>query len=405
MPDNLGFFAGLRGTGNYGADERPKNFREMILFLNPNGTAPLFALTAKGKTDKTDDPQFYWWEEVNTVCRVQLNGAIASGAVTTFVVDAGALQLIPGDVLQVELAVEVAGYANELVRVVSVSLDTTFVVQRGVAGTTAGAIADNINLTRVGNAQSEGNVSIASSSTNPVKLTNYTQIFKTPYQITNTDLETRHRTGDPRKNEQKRKSFQHAEKIEQALFWGVPFETVDAANGNMPLRFTMGLRNFITSFRTVFTVDPTAQSFLDAIYPVFNYESGEAGNERIIFAGNVALNMLNTIVLNSPSTFIKYDGIVDFFGMRLQRYVIPQGTLYIKSHPLLNVHPFYNSSMWVVNPAGIKYRPLGGRDTKLEKDIQPNDADYTKDQWLTECGFEFHFERTFAYLGQFRDFP
>ena len=39
--------AGLRGTGNWGTDERPKSFRESILFFSPNGTAAIFGLTAK----------------------------------------------------------------------------------------------------------------------------------------------------------------------------------------------------------------------------------------------------------------------------------------------------------------------------------------------------------------------
>jgi hypothetical protein len=52
--------AGLRGTGDWSADERPKNFREYILWRNPNGTAPLHALTAKMKSEKTDDPEFAW---------------------------------------------------------------------------------------------------------------------------------------------------------------------------------------------------------------------------------------------------------------------------------------------------------------------------------------------------------
>ena len=41
--------AGLRGTGDFGTDERPKDFREMILFLNPNGDTPIFGLTSKAK--------------------------------------------------------------------------------------------------------------------------------------------------------------------------------------------------------------------------------------------------------------------------------------------------------------------------------------------------------------------
>lgn len=399
------YFAGLRGSGSFGADERPKNFREMILWMNPNGTAPLFALTAKAKTEKVDDPEFNWWEEVNTICRVRLNDATnMNDTDTAVVVDSGALELIPGDILQVETA-ETQAYGQELVRVTAVTSDTAFTIARGVAGSAAAAIPDNTYFTRIGNAQSEGNRSIASSSSNPTKLTNYCQIFKTPYQITKTALATKFRTGDPKKNEQKRKSFQHAEKIEQALLWGKAYETTDATNGNMPLRYTGGLRHFITSHRTVFSADPTVDTFLSAVYPVFDYDAGGAGDERIVFCGNGALNYLNKLVRSETNSRVTFDKVIEYYGMKLQRWVIPQGTLYLKSHPLMNVHPVYQYSMFVVNPAGITYRPLTGRDTKLEKDIQENDADYIKDQWLTEAGFEFHHERTFAYIGGFKDFP
>jgi len=50
--------AGLRGTGDWGTDERPKSFRDNVLRYNPNGTAPIFALTAKAKKRTVDDPEF-----------------------------------------------------------------------------------------------------------------------------------------------------------------------------------------------------------------------------------------------------------------------------------------------------------------------------------------------------------
>lgn len=400
----MAFFAGLRGSGSFGTDERPKNFREMILWMSPNGSAPLFALTSKAKTEGVDDPEYSWWEETNTICRLKVNGALDNNPATVnVVVDEGALQLIPGDVLYVEPATQLATITEEYLRVVSVQSDTQFTVQRAAAGSTIANIANDLFLSRVGNAQSEGNLSVASSSTNPTKYGNYCQIFKTPYQITKTALATKFRTGDPEKNEQKRKSFQHSEKIEQALLWGKAYETVDATNGNMPIRYTMGLRHFIQSHRTVFTADPTEQAFLDAIYPVFDYEAGGAGDERLVLMGNKAMNTLNLLASGGSSSRVRFDKVVEFYGMKLQRWIIPQGTLYIKSHPLMNVHPVYQSSMFVVNPSGIIYRPLKGRDTKLEKDIQPPDADYKKAQWLTEAGFEFHFERTMAYIGDFHN--
>ncbi len=189
-----------------GTDERPKNFRETILWANPNGGAPLFALTAKAKKEATDDPEFGWWEETNTICRVRINnGGGYNSAATALTIDADGLQLIPGDVLYVEPATQVATYTEEFVRVSSVTSDTVINVQRGAAGSTAASIADDAYLFRVGNAQSEGNLSIATSSNNPTKYNNYTQIFKTPYQMTKSALATNFRTGDPWKNEQKRK--------------------------------------------------------------------------------------------------------------------------------------------------------------------------------------------------------
>ena len=42
---------GLRGTGDWGTDERPKNFRESILWMEPNGNAPLTALLSKARSE------------------------------------------------------------------------------------------------------------------------------------------------------------------------------------------------------------------------------------------------------------------------------------------------------------------------------------------------------------------
>src|SRR5688572_2406865 len=131
-------FAGLRGTGSWGTDERPKSFREHILFSNPNGKAPIFALTARVGKETVNDPEFAWWEEKFTHPRVRTNGTIASG-VNALVVDSGALELVAGDVLQVEKT-ETATYDNEIVVVSSVTNDTTLSIKRGQAGSTAAQI-------------------------------------------------------------------------------------------------------------------------------------------------------------------------------------------------------------------------------------------------------------------------
>ena len=409
-------FAGLRGTGSYGADERPKSFREAILWMNPNGVAPLFALTEKMKTESVADPEHSWWEEVNQPVRLQLNdGTDMLDSDTAVVVDNAldtadsgeydALILRVGDVLQVEPATQPAAYtqaAQELVKVTAVSSATAFTIERGYAGTTAAAILDDAWFTRVGSSFAEGSGAAGTGYANPKKFVNYTQIFKKAFEETGTDSATLKRTGNAWENDKRRNMFQHAANIEQALLFGLANEDV---SGSQPVRTMGGLSEMITSHRTIFAADPTIDSTIAALQGVFDYEANGAGNERLVYCGNGALNYLNKMIEGNTNTRINYAGKINIYGQTPKSFEIPQGTFAFKTHPLMNVHPRYTYSMFVVNPRGLTYRPLRGRDTKFEDNIQNNGEDKRKAQWLTECTFEMNFERTFAYIGEFKDFP
>jgi hypothetical protein len=390
-------FAGLRGTGDWGVDERPKNFREMILWRNPNGSAPLTALMSKMKTEKTDDPEFAWWEEEQNAVRVQIDG-IQLAASGDWELVSGGLKLVPGDLLLVSQGTQSEAYTNEIVEVVTVVDDTNIDVTRGAAGTTAVDTVDLDYATKIGNVYSEGSLSPDVTNENTLKQLNYTQIFKTAYELTGTVQVTRARTGDPLKNDKKRKMFQHSAALEFAFMWGKAFETT-GSNGK-PKRYTGGIREFITTNTKVFTTstDPmTEDKFLDEVYPVWDYDAGNAGNERLIFAGNGFLNNLNKLARSSTSSRVNFDGVVRTYGMELQRWILPQGTVFVRTHPLMNTHPVYTLSAFVIDPSAIIYRPL--RDTKPQDNIQAPDADTRKGQWLTEAGIEVRHEKTMAYLG------
>src|SRR5687767_7801190 len=166
-------FAGLRGTGDWATDERPKNFREMILWRQPNGQAPLTALMARMSSESVNDPEFSWWEEELDSTRVQVDGVMNTTTTTAVTVDSGALALVPGDVL-------LAGVADtgdeEILIVNGIASDTVFDVVRAKAGTSAAAIPDNTILTKIGNTYAEGTGSPNVSNRNPTKKTNYLQI-------------------------------------------------------------------------------------------------------------------------------------------------------------------------------------------------------------------------------------
>lgn len=393
--------AGLRGTGDWGTDERPKNFREMILWRRPNGQAPLTALMSKTKSQKVNDPEFAWWEEELNSVRILVN--YTTGYATTdntIIVDGSdALELVPGDVLLKEAAITTA-YSHELVLVSSITDTNTVVLKRAQAGTTATPAADNTAFTKIGNVFEEGSSSPSASTRNPSKLYNYIQTFKTAFRITEIAKMTHARTGDPLANDKKRKMFDHSVSLELAFFFGKRYETTGPAG--KPLRFTGGvlfmLSQYASSRITAFTTTPTESTLLDAVFPIWDYGT-DAGDQRVCFAGNGFLNSLNKLAKNSSSTRVNFNGTITQYGMKLQEWIFPQGTLYVRTHPLFNTHARFTNDAFIFDPSCLIYRFL--RDTKPQNNIQAPDADEEKGQWLTDCGLEMEHAKTSCWLSNF----
>lgn len=404
--------AGLRGSGDMSTDERPKNFRELILFRNPDGDAPIFGLSARAGKMKVDDPEFNWWVESQDIVQLQVDdsGGIGTGE-TTITVDSAdpsttapdnrwgtATHLKPGDHLLVVPSADNATFDHEVIEVVSVISDTSFVATRGAQGTTPATIADDAKLLLIGSSFAEGTGAPDSVSRNPRKYNNFTQIFKDTYELTGTVDQTRMRTGNPWSNDKKRKVYDHSRAIEMSILFGRKSEAT-GSNGK-PKRTMAGLRSQIPSDRThVFSSAVSVNGFLDEAYKVFEFAS-PAGNTRIVFTGNTALNEFNKIVTADSNSDIRYGGIVKVFGMDLREFVLPQGRLLLRTHPLLNRSPIWSSGMFILDFSAIKYVYLQGRDTKIKDDVQNKDEDVRRGFIQTECSLRLDADgMTCAYIG------
>ena len=67
-------FLGMRGTGDWASELRPKNFRQGILKLFPNGSVPITAMTSMMPDEKVNDPEFKWWDkELETQTATSVN--------------------------------------------------------------------------------------------------------------------------------------------------------------------------------------------------------------------------------------------------------------------------------------------------------------------------------------------
>jgi hypothetical protein len=392
--------AGLRGTGDWGTDERPKNFRERILFISPNGNAPIFALTSKAGKYNVNDPEFAWWAESQNLIRIVTSGALAAtdttvtavgtdpGATTMSSLYGACTNLKPGDVMMVEPTADATTYTQEFVMVDTVISDTQMTIRRGQGGTTAASIPSGAGLTLIGSSYAEGTGAPRAVARNPVKFKNYIQIFKDTYELTGTAAETFARTGNAWSNDKKRKMFDHAKAIEMSfLFNALPIELV--GDNGKPLRYMGGMRTFIpASNQTVFTSGAgatTAQNFADALSPAFAFDLG-GGDTRIGFCGNKARIELGKVIQAAVGIKIELGNPVKIFGVDFQEFILPMGRLLLKSHPLLSQHPLYQRSLYVLDFAAIKYTTMKGRpDAKIKDDVQLPDEDVRRGYVQTDC--------------------
>jgi hypothetical protein len=88
----------------------------------------------------------------------------------------------------------------------------------------------------------------------------------------------------------------------------------------------------------------------------------------------------------------------DSYGMQIKRLNTIHGDLLFKTHPLFKEDPSMQNTMVVLDAGDLKYHSMEGRDTELLKNRQARDADYRKDEWLTECTFEIRMPRRHMWI-------
>lgn len=392
---------GLRDTSGFVTDQRPKNWREGIMLLYPNGKAPLTALTSLMKSKTVDDPEYNWWDKKLNTRRLLLSAAIGSAAVTTLSVtaegstSAGAFSLKEGDLLYIE-------ESGEIVRVASdPTLDTSISVTRGFAGSTAAAVNTatagvNPNMFVIGSAYEEASQAPTGVNFDPTKRYNYTQIFRNTLEMSNTAVKTNLRTGDAVK-EAKRETLElHSIDMEMAFWFG---KRSESTNNGHPIRTCDGIVNVIDSgnIKTVTTdyaAGLTMSGLEEYLYNIFKFGS----QEKTAFLGNRALLTLQQVIRKNTTYNIQFG--VKEYGMNVSRLTTPFGELVMKSHPLFNyktsgtnptaTSAYYGLETWmfVLDLDNLEYVSMRDRDTKYQPKLEDNGLDGMKSGYITEASIK-----------------
>lgn len=373
---------GLRGTGSYSAGERPQSWREMILLLFPNGKAPLTALMSKMRSEPVDDPIFHWFEKDVPVQRMLATATFTNVATSIAVSDSSIFRA--GHVIQDEQTGE------QMLVTADPSTGTAITVQRGF-GTTAAAASSGTTdaLYIIGNVNAEGAGSPNVVYYSPTQPVNYTQIFRTPLYLTRTAMKTRFRTGNARE-EAKREALElHSMEMEKAFVFGQPYQTV-GSNGQ-PMNATGGVISFLgqdATFTNIWDFSSTPiniASWENVLENAMKYGAAE----KLVLAGSTFINQLNQMVKKASTMNVVPGG--ESYGMKLMEYQTPFGVLYLKIHPLFSIHPTYRSWALILDLDKLVFRYID--DTDFRPNIQGNDIDGEKDEFLTEAGPEVQHQK------------
>lgn len=434
-------FFGMRGTGDWPDNYRPEDWRESILYFFPNGDAPLTAMMQKMSKMVTTDPKFHWWTQGlpiqaadlyasgsgiytdSNLSNAYVSDAVAGDYVYANIVEADTAQFREGHQITIRVSGDLE--ADVVAKCVEVKGNGTssYLKLKLLEADDNSSSNDMSDATRIlvsGNMNSEGAGMPDAISYDPTEWYNYTQIFRTPLEITGTAMETKYRANPQAYAKKQKECLQdHSIEMEKAFLWSVPTSGI-GANGK-PERTTLGI---IPAIRGGYSghggnAGTVSNYKTDSTYAGLSWLAGGEDwlNEQleIVFrygkttklamCGSQALMAINQLVQNNGEFMWGPDTTV--YGIKIKEWITPLGSIALMTHPLFNHEPTTRRAMVIIEPANLEYRYINNRDTKfIAENIGKTNTGYTrrdgvKEEFLTECGLEYHHPLGWAFLDGF----
>lgn len=370
---------GMKGTGHFDSDSRPKNYRGVLLLNKPNTLAPLTALLGEMRNEVTDDAEFKVFTKGLPTQRAIVSGTQTTGeTVIELQTTTHNTLFVPGHAVMNERT-------GEVMWVTASSTAGQITVARA-KGSTGATMNDGDGLFILSPHYQEGSDVPTAVSYDPTVVSNWTQSFRNSLDLTGTAQATRLRYADNPLLEMKRETLElHSMQMEKQFLFG---SGVEDTSGAQPDRTTKGAYFFITTnvqdFNDAVDID-TWEVFLKNVF-------ADGSDEKLFLCGNTALMIVNRMARVHGQINLTPRG--DTYGMMMQTYVTPFGTLQLKQHPQLSKNPTFSDWGFLFDPAHIVYRYLRGRDTRYLTERQNPGVDGRKDEFMSDAGFEVQFEST-----------
>lgn len=423
-------FLGMRGNGDWVTNQRPENWREQILYLYPNGMAPLTAILSMMGSEKVDDPRFHWWTQEQTAVMGTVYGvytlpdlsvAYAAGGVAGSVLyitilAANGLRVREGHQILLRDAsdynVDVVGKITGVtIGPVYATVSVKLLEADDNAVATGHDLSDCDSFKIIGNINPEGGEMPDAIALNPTEVYNYTQIFRTPLSITRTARKTRLRTGDQYQKAKSEALEMHSWEMELAYLWGI--RTQNIGDNGKPERTTMGVINFIRQYAPANCDDYTLNAtyagqtwaaggetwFKAMLEQIFRY----GADEKLCLCGSGFLLGIDALAMAGGQ--VNLQPAQKTYGMQILTWITPFGTIHMKTHPLFSYDATTRNMGVIIEPKELTYKYIddtsfyGETSNKTHPEGYGNRRlDGTNEEYLTECGLEFGLPQKCAVL-------
>ena len=414
-------YLGMRGTGNWVDGQRPMNWREQMLYLYPNGSAPLTAILSMMGSEMVTDPQYYWWTQEQTAVGGEVSGVFTLPDLSAAYVDSKAIS----DIVYVQITTLLANRIREGHQILlRDSADYRVDVVGKIIGVSRGTLSsvlavkllendDNspdTNLSTcntfkiIGNINPEGGEMPDAIALNPTKVYNLTQIFRTPLSMTRTALKTKLRTPEQRQKAKAEALEMHSWEMELASLWGIRTENI--GDNGKPERTTMGVINFIRQYAASncddytlnpayagldWTADGGGQTWLkNMLEKIFRYGAAE----KLVLCGSGFL--LGIDALASSSSITQLAPGAKTYGMEIRQWMTPFGVVNMKTHPLFSYDATTRNMGVIIEPKELTYRYIDDTTFYGESSQKQHAEGYGQrrvdginEEFLTEAGLEF----------------
>jgi hypothetical protein len=378
--------AAARNTLNVSQSIRKVDMQREILELEQVGlNSPLAVLLGHLNSEPTVNPEYSWQEDKPENRFSKTNGTVTNVA-TTVNVSAGTGVLFgPQDMFK-------NTRTGEVVQVSSVATDALTVVRNAGAGGTGIAMNDLDELLIIGSAAAENATSKGSRTSNPVKVLNWTQIFRKPWEASETWRHSDTFTAPPDwARTGAHMGLEHMKDMELSYWFGTGGEV---AGG--PLRTTKGVVSFIVTNVIDGGGTLTEPEFFSTFSPAFRFGNQDA---KTLFASRLLVDVINGFPRGKLEV-IQSDND-QTYGVSVMKYRSPHGQMNVVTHNLFEGQKYGGFGV-LLDLSKCKKRYLangeGSRDTHIRENIQPPDQDGRKDEYLTEAGTQVGLEKAHALI-------